>query len=179
MFSVFLFRMSQYVNDIQVVIAQGLHLFPFRSEKLSPAAPMVLRKSGRVGRRRSLERNSRFSNESAVLCYINKAQRNYVLRQKTHPIFMSKNCFVCIQRRWYCVNVWSRHCRDSAALQSGRRRSLSKVKDISFNWCPFFMRQILLLNQTSVNPISSVNTFCLIKNAADFYVKKWVVCMQR
>src|SRR5690554_513739 len=41
--------------NISVVTAQGSHLFPFRTEKLSPAAPMVLRKSGRVGRRRSLK----------------------------------------------------------------------------------------------------------------------------
>src|SRR3954468_18600315 len=35
------------------VIAQELHLFPFRTEKLSPAAPMVLgaQAPGRVGRR--------------------------------------------------------------------------------------------------------------------------------
>ena len=29
---------------IQVAIATGFHLFPFRTEKLSPSAPMVLRK---------------------------------------------------------------------------------------------------------------------------------------
>ena len=40
------------IKDIKVVIARGIHLFPFRTEKLSPAAPMVLRKSGRVGSRR-------------------------------------------------------------------------------------------------------------------------------
>ena len=34
----------------KVAIAMGFHLFPFRTEKLSPLAPMVLRKSGRVGR---------------------------------------------------------------------------------------------------------------------------------
>ena len=28
----------------QVVIAAGFHLFPFRTEKLSPLTPMVLRK---------------------------------------------------------------------------------------------------------------------------------------
>ena len=28
----------------KVVIARGLHLFPFRTEKLNPATPMVLRK---------------------------------------------------------------------------------------------------------------------------------------
>ena len=33
-----------------VVIAQGGHLFPFRTEKLSLVAPMVLHNSGRVGR---------------------------------------------------------------------------------------------------------------------------------
>ena len=33
-----------------VIIAQGTHLFPFRTEKLSLEAPMVLHNSGRVGR---------------------------------------------------------------------------------------------------------------------------------
>src|ERR671937_826390 len=39
-----------------VVIARGKHLFPFRTEPLSPSAPMVLggQLPGRVGRRRSL-----------------------------------------------------------------------------------------------------------------------------
>ena len=40
---------QQYVNLIQVAIAQGFHLFPFRTEKLSLVTPMVLRHSGRVG----------------------------------------------------------------------------------------------------------------------------------
>src|SRR6476469_1529849 len=37
-----------------VALARGKHLFPFRTEKLSPSAPMVLgpRGPGRVGRRR-------------------------------------------------------------------------------------------------------------------------------
>ena len=39
------------VAIIQVVIAAGSHLFPFRTEKLSLVTPMVLRKSGRVGSR--------------------------------------------------------------------------------------------------------------------------------
>ena len=40
------------VQDIfPVVIATGFHLFPFRTEKLSPTAPMVLHTRGRVGRR--------------------------------------------------------------------------------------------------------------------------------
>src|SRR6185369_2482694 len=36
-----------------VALAEGSHLFPFRTEKLSPPAPMVLpgRPGGRVGRR--------------------------------------------------------------------------------------------------------------------------------
>jgi hypothetical protein len=38
-----------------VVLARGKHLFPFRTEQLSPSAPMVLgpQGPGRVGRRRS------------------------------------------------------------------------------------------------------------------------------
>ena len=37
---------------IKAVIAPGFHLFPFRTEQLSPCAPMVLHTRGRVGRRR-------------------------------------------------------------------------------------------------------------------------------
>ena len=41
------------IEFIQVVIARGFHLFPFRTEKLSSLTPMVLRFSrGRVGSRR-------------------------------------------------------------------------------------------------------------------------------
>ena len=36
-------------KEIKVVIALGIHLYPFRTEKLSPITPMVLHKSGRVG----------------------------------------------------------------------------------------------------------------------------------
>ena len=39
-------------QEIKVVIALGIHLFPFRTEKLSPTTSMVLRKSGRVDSRR-------------------------------------------------------------------------------------------------------------------------------
>src|SRR5580765_1556745 len=41
-------------RNISVVIARGTHLFPFRTEQLSPSAPMVLgsKGPGRVGRRR-------------------------------------------------------------------------------------------------------------------------------
>ena len=46
------FYFSSCHNLIQVVIARGFHLFPFRTEKLSPVTPMVLRNSGRVGSRR-------------------------------------------------------------------------------------------------------------------------------
>ena len=40
----------------QVAMAAGFHLFPFRTEKLSPPAPMVLHTRGRVGSRRFFSR---------------------------------------------------------------------------------------------------------------------------
>ena len=43
---------SNILKGIKVVIALGIHLFPFRTEKLSPTTSMVLRKSGRVDSRR-------------------------------------------------------------------------------------------------------------------------------
>ena len=38
----FLREMSEPRRRIQVAMAAGIHLFPFRTEKLSPPAPMVL-----------------------------------------------------------------------------------------------------------------------------------------
>ena len=55
------FYFSSCHNLIQVVIARGFHLFPFRTEKLSLVTPMVLRNSGRVGSRR-------FKEASLVYC---------------------------------------------------------------------------------------------------------------
>ena len=43
---------SKSYKELKVVIALGIHLFPFRTEKLSPTTSMVLRKSGRVDSRR-------------------------------------------------------------------------------------------------------------------------------
>jgi hypothetical protein len=45
---------ARRTSTISAVIAAGVHLFPFRTEKLSPPAPMVLggKPPGRVGRRR-------------------------------------------------------------------------------------------------------------------------------
>src|SRR4051812_18814949 len=48
-------------DKFPVAIAWGKHLFPFRTEQLSPTAPMVLgpQGPGRVGRRRSFTLRSR------------------------------------------------------------------------------------------------------------------------
>ena len=52
-------KVKTFIKDLKVVIARGIHLFPFRTEKLSLVTPMVLRNSGRVGSRRfSAERES-------------------------------------------------------------------------------------------------------------------------
>ena len=48
-------------QEIKVVIALGIHLFPFRTEKLSPTTSMVLRKSGRVDSRRFFRSESESS----------------------------------------------------------------------------------------------------------------------
>ena len=45
-------------GEIQAVIVAGFHLFPFRTEKLSPPAPMVLHTRGRVGSRRLLRQKA-------------------------------------------------------------------------------------------------------------------------
>ena len=49
-------REARGLATLPVAMAWGKHLFPFRTEKLSPIAPMVLVPygTGRVGRRRFL-----------------------------------------------------------------------------------------------------------------------------
>ena len=37
-------RIAGRLKETKAAIARGFHLFPFRTEKLNPAAPMVLRK---------------------------------------------------------------------------------------------------------------------------------------
>ena len=37
------FCLIRHVTVLKVVTVRGFHLFPFRTEQLSPAAPMVLR----------------------------------------------------------------------------------------------------------------------------------------
>ena len=55
---------------IQVAIVTGFHLFPFRTEKLSPSAPMVLPTRGRVGRRQLFKMKERaFVRTNARSCY--------------------------------------------------------------------------------------------------------------
>ena len=44
------------MSPILVVIAPGFHLFPFRTEKLSPVTPMVLHTRGRVGSRQLISK---------------------------------------------------------------------------------------------------------------------------
>ncbi len=52
------------IGNFPVAIAWGPHLFPFRTQKLSPTAPMVLpwRRGGRVGRCRRTLKAHRFEN---------------------------------------------------------------------------------------------------------------------
>src|SRR5437763_15720656 len=51
-----------------VAMARGKHLFPFRTEQLSPSAPMVLGSQGpgRVGRRRFVIQRPRSTSSGAV-----------------------------------------------------------------------------------------------------------------
>ena len=83
---------SNILKGIKVVIALGIHLFPFRTEKLSPTTSMVLRKSGRVDSRRFLgvrakvlREGSRFSFESAFFVSDSPFFRDRVLGWRVCP----------------------------------------------------------------------------------------------
>ena len=59
------YRKVNALYDIQVAIVAGFHLFPFRTEKLSPFTPMVLRK----WESRSLPSLKRFRAQSEALSF--------------------------------------------------------------------------------------------------------------
>ena len=61
---------SRHSAEFPVAIARGKHLFPFRTEPLSPSAPMVLgpQGPGRVGRRRFLLHSSGLVSVSDGAC---------------------------------------------------------------------------------------------------------------
>ena len=63
-------KVSDIVIHIQVVIVSGFHLFPFRTEKLSPSAPMVLHTRGRVGSRRFSRRRDLARMLAGSLCFV-------------------------------------------------------------------------------------------------------------
>ena len=82
---------------IQVVIVAGFHLFPFRTEKLSPPAPMVLHTRGRVGSRRFLAKPSREISEAFSLPQVREGTRR---RTAGHGGFLLEWSF-CVER---CVS---------------------------------------------------------------------------
>ena len=53
-----------------MAIVAGFHLFPFRTEKLSPPAPMVLHTRGRVGSRRFSSRPFRSNSGGSFAFYV-------------------------------------------------------------------------------------------------------------
>ena len=62
------------IPHYQVVIAVRSHLFPFRTEKLSSLAPMVLQ-CGRVGSRLLLSRASDFERFLRLFCFSHRFHR--------------------------------------------------------------------------------------------------------
>ena len=79
---------SHHVCLIQVTTAPGFHLFPFRTEKLSPVTPMVLRNSGRVGSRRFLEREAPVSEDAGAF------------------LFSGLFCLPCLILALFCLLSW-------------------------------------------------------------------------
>ena len=90
---------------IQVVIVAGFHLFPFRTEKLSPPAPMVLHTRGRVGSRRFSAKPLHRKMWGLLLYIWNQVtianvalyvpNRNTILLQTSHYTIANVTLYVC------------------------------------------------------------------------------------
>ena len=119
----------QYVNLIQVAIAQGFHLFPFRTEKLSLVTPMVLRHSGRVG-------SCRFW-------------------LKPPDLKKFRRLFFCIHV-WIYIHVWlalfPRACPAGSAMLLLRREATPEVLPCS-GQCSCLCHKVSLICVNSIGPL--------------------------
>src|SRR4030088_2427305 len=69
------------LSPFPVALARGKHLFPFRTEPLSPSAPMVLGSQGpgRVGRRRFFFTSSRRATMRDIVRFLRANPQVFVL----------------------------------------------------------------------------------------------------
>ena len=83
------------IGNFPVAIAWGPHLFPFRTQKLSPTAPMVLpwRRGGRVGRCRRTLKAHRFENIGRWASLIQECLLGCRSRKHTVGYFPQVLCF--------------------------------------------------------------------------------------
>jgi hypothetical protein len=75
-------RGGRGLDRFPVAMARGKHLFPFRTEQLSPSAPMVLgpQGPGRVGRRRFFASEPQLQRAAGALCVSQPTQARWPTR---------------------------------------------------------------------------------------------------
>ena len=142
-------RRRGWSRPLSVVIARGLHLFPFRTEQLSLSAPMVLGSQGpgRVGRRRFSQpkRDARAAHPGAARLTLAHSWPGRVGTGHTHTCARGatvpgrRRIPPRNARRWGCAPPSARWGRASAPPSSrrsakSRTPSTSPRKDRAFGW---------------------------------------------
>ena len=97
----------------QVVIVAGFHLFPFRTEKLSPPAPMVLHTRGRVGSRRFLKKP--FESNPGGLFLLHGGRRGDRRRTAGHGGFLIKE--EALRRKMWGLYLYIRNKKRTFAAE--------------------------------------------------------------
>ena len=92
------------ITHYQVVIAVRSHLFPFRTEKLSSLAPMVLQ-CGRVGSRLLSSRASDFERFLRLFCFLSLILSCIICFLEILCSFMKKN-----ERKTCSYNIFYYFC---------------------------------------------------------------------
>ena len=110
-----------------MVIARGIHLFPFRTEKLSPVTPMVLRNSGRVGSRRFGERKPVQRNAGSAFGVLRGLEGGAPICPRWGPTSAADGVCHLGQMSWEVC----RRCQKGSAAD--RRRHLGQMSE---HGCP-------------------------------------------
>ena len=169
-----------------VVIATGFHLFPFRTEKLSPTAPMVLHTRGRVGRRHFTKALSSIWTRGFLCFYTCRSL--FLTRYPFCNISVIAQRDITLELRSSFAGLANHNClwmltscrfRLIAGLKSITYIPCSSLKHLSsgstcFLWAFLLVSSVIACHFSPLFLLKAWNFCCFLKITQDFFVRSFL-----